>query len=109
MLPAKAALVGAMARREASVVSASSVSGDDDGQDQHNMQPVVVSGPKETPDVRGGGGYGKTGRTFGVYNGSWGGRRELAQFLVRIMQLVCMCGISSRLPRLRQSVSIEYD
>ena len=77
---AKASGIAAMARREASVASASSVSGDDAGAEHHHVRPLVVSGPKNAPDGdRGGGGIAQWHwyfGTFGVYNGNWGGRRK---------------------------------
>ena len=71
--------MAAMARREASVASASSVSGDDAGPDQHHVQPHVVSGPSHVAPGgdRGGGGNAPWHGTFGVYNRNWGGRRKL--------------------------------
>ena len=64
-------------RREPFAFTCSAVTGDDDSEPQHNMEHVVTSGASVAPvDDRGGGdGSGR----FGIYQGSWGGRRRIAE------------------------------
>lgn len=81
-----------MVRREASVASASSVSGDDAGAEQHDVKPQVVAGPSYVPQGgdRGGGGHVPWHGTFGVYNGNWGGRRKCEWIIYRINYAACV-------------------
>ena len=60
-----------------SLGSCSAVTGDDDGEPQHNWVPVVVSGASDAPSLHRGGGDG-AGR-FGIYQGNWGGRRKASE------------------------------
>ena len=63
-----------------SLGSCSAMTGDDDGEPQHNVVPVEVSCASVPPAGRGGGDGGGDGAgRFGIYQGNWGGTRRLAQ------------------------------